>query len=240
MTRRSVALRRQRFIMLRGDRNTRLERGLAGAVLLATLGFAVSCRSAPTDRVRIGWSQRGEASWYGMPFHGRRTASGERYDMYRMSAAHRELPFGTVVEVHNVENGRRIQVRVNDRGPFVRGRVLDLSYAAATELDMVRTGTAAIELRVVELGQMPLPASAILTVQVGAFQTRSRAETLASELADDFPEVRVEESLPWFRVRIGTFADAGEAEEVRQRLRRRGYHSVVTRAGMGPRLSDET
>ena len=143
--------------MSRRVRRSRLERGVVGALLLVTLGFAVSCRSATRDRVRIGWSQRGEASWYGMPFHGRRTASGETYDMYRMSAAHRELPFGTVVEVHNVDNGRRIQVRVNDRGPFVRDRVLDLSYAAATELDMVHSGTARIELRVVELGQVPLP-----------------------------------------------------------------------------------
>jgi rare lipoprotein A len=209
-------------------------------VLLTTLGFAVSCRSASPDRVRIGWSERGEASWYGMPFHGRQTASGERYDMHRMSAAHRELPFGTVIEVRNVDNGRRIQVRVNDRGPFVRDRILDLSLAAATELDMVRTGTASIELRVVELGQTPLPASAILTVQVGAFQTREKADALAAELADDFPDVRVEESSPWYRVRVGTYTDSGTAEEMRRRLRRRGYHSVLTRAGLGPLLSDET
>jgi rare lipoprotein A len=226
--------------MSRGDWSSRLARGVSGALLLATLGAAVSCRSAAPDRVRIGWSQRGEASWYGMPFHGRRTANGERYDMHRMSAAHRDLPFGTVVEVRNVDNGRRIQVRINDRGPFVRGRILDLSYAAATELDMVRAGTAAIELRVVELGQMPLSAAAVLTVQVGAFQNRERAEALAAELLAAFPDVRVEESHPWFRVRIGIFAQAAAAEELRKRLRRRGYHSVVTRAGSGPRLSDET
>ena len=225
--------------MFTEGRRSRLARGLAGALLLVTLGFAVSCRSATRDSVRIGWSQRGEASWYGMPFHGRRTANGERYDMYRMSAAHRDLPFGTVVEVHNVDNGRRIQVRVNDRGPFIRGRILDLSFAAAEELDMVRTGTAAIELRVVELGQVPLPASAILTVQVGAFQDRERADTLAAELVAAFPEVRVEESPPWYRVRVGTFAATGAAEAVRKQLRRRGYHSVITRAGSGPRLSGE-
>lgn len=225
--------------MPRGVPRSRLELGLVAALLLATLGSAVACRSARTDRVRIGWSQRGEASWYGMPFHGRRTASGERYDMYRMSAAHRELPFGTVVEVRNVDNGRRIQVRINDRGPFVRGRILDLSYAAAQELDMVRTGTATVELRVVELGEGPLPASAILTVQVGAFQARERAEALARELARDFADVRIEEASPWYRVRVGTFADSREAEELRRRLRRRGYHSIVTRAGLGPRLSGD-
>ena len=226
--------------MSRRDLRSRLAQGVSGALLLLTLGVVVSCRSAGPVRVRIGWSQRGQASWYGLPFHGRRTANGERYDMYRMSAAHRHLPFGTVVEVRNVDNGRRIQVRVNDRGPFVRDRILDLSYAAAAELDMVRTGTASIELRVVELGQVPLPASAILTVQVGAFQDRGRADALAAELTDLFPEVRVEEALPWYRVRIGTFGDSDEAEAVRDRLRRKGYHSVVTRAGMGPRLSDAT
>ena len=223
-----------------GDSHPRLVRGVSGALLLLTLGFAVSCRTAGPSRVRIGWSQRGEASWYGMPFHGRRTANGEKYDMYRMSAAHRDLPFGTVVEVRNVENGRRVQVRVNDRGPFVRGRILDLSYAAATELDMVRIGTASIELRVVELGEMPLAGSTLVNVLVGSFQQRDRADALAAELVAAFPDVRVEEALPWYRVRVGTFSDLGEAEAVREQLRRRGYHCVVTRAGMGPRLSDET
>jgi rare lipoprotein A len=218
----------------------RLARWVSGALLLVALLSLPSCRSATRDRVRIGWSQRGEASWYGMPFHGRRTANGERYDMYRMSAAHRDLPFGTVVEVHNVANGRRIQVRVNDRGPFVRDRILDLSYAAATELDMVRTGTAHIELRVVEVGQVPLPTSAVLTVQVGAFQQRDRADALAAELADDFPDVRVEESLPWYRVRVGTFTSSADARATSDRLRRRGYHSVLTRAGLGPRLSEDS
>jgi rare lipoprotein A len=107
-----------------------------------------------------------------MPFHGQRTASGELYDMYRMTAAHRELPLGTVVQVRNLDNGRRVQVRINDRGPFVRGRILDLSYAAATALDMVRTGTAEVELRVIEMRVLAPSPTAVLTVQVGAFQDR--------------------------------------------------------------------
>src|SRR5687767_3097117 len=163
-------------------RSLPLAAALCVALAAASL-FLASCRSATRDHVRIGWSQRGEASWYGYPFHGQRTASGERYDMYLMTAAHRELPVGTVVEVKNLANGRRVQVRINDRGPFVRGRIIDLSYGAATELDMVRAGTADIELRVVEMGQQSLPVDTVLTVQVGAFQTRERADALLAKLA---------------------------------------------------------
>jgi rare lipoprotein A len=209
----------------------------AFALLLGTLLALAACRTAEKGRVRIGWSERGEASWYGMPFHGQRTASGERYDMYAMTAAHKELPLGTVVEVRNVENDRRVQVRINDRGPFVKGRILDLSYAAARELDVVRMGTAEIELRVIELGEPVLAPSDVLTVQVAAFQDKEHADELLARLAPDFPDARIDESQPWYRVRIGTFTDPGAAEDVRDRLRRKGIVSIVTRAGMGPMLS---
>jgi len=211
------------------------------AAALCVLLLALSgCRSGTRDRVRIGWTERGQASWYGLPFHGQRTASGERFDMYVMTAAHRELPMGTVVEVKNLDNGRRLQVRINDRGPFVRGRILDLSYAAARELDMIRLGTAAIELRVVEMGQQTLPVDTVLTVQVGAFQDRDRADALLAKLvAGDFGDARIEELLPWYRVRVGTFNTWADAEELQQRLLRRGFRSLVMRAGMGPVLSEE-
>src|SRR5262249_54198360 len=98
----------------------RLQPWLAAAALgvCLVLGLA-GCRSSLHDRVRIGWTERGQASWYGKPFDGQPTASGERYDMYQMTCAHRELPLGTVIEVKNLDNDRRVQVRVNDRGPFV-------------------------------------------------------------------------------------------------------------------------
>src|SRR5436190_10896042 len=126
-----------------------LLRGALALLVLASL--LTACHSAERGRVRIGWTEKGEASWYGEPFHGQRTASGERYDMYQMTAAHRELPLGTVIEVRNVENDRRVQVRVNDRGPFVRGRILDLSYAAARELGAEGTGVIRVSLRVIAL-----------------------------------------------------------------------------------------
>jgi rare lipoprotein A len=97
-----------------------------------------------------GWTQEGVASWYGDPFHGRRTASGETYDMDAMTAAHRTLPFGTVLQVVNLDNGRTVQVRVNDRGPYIDGRVIDVSRRAARELDMVGSGTARVYVTVVE------------------------------------------------------------------------------------------
>lgn len=222
----------------RGSRARQGGPALPLVAVAVALAFG-ACRATTPERVRIGWSERGEASWYGMPFHGQRTASGERYDMYLMTAAHRELPLGTVVEVRNLGNDRRVQVRVNDRGPFVKGRILDLSYAAATELDMVRTGTAAIELRVIELGARSPSPTAVLTVQVGAFQDRQRADALLARLLTQFADARIEESLPWYRVRVGSFTDLGAARDLQEVLRRRGFRSIVTRAGLGPVLSQQ-
>lgn len=97
-----------------------------------------------------GWRQTGVASWYGDPFHGRRTASGEVYDMERLTAAHQTLPFGTRVRVENLDNGMAVTVRINDRGPFVKGRILDLSRRAARELGMIGSGTARVQITVLE------------------------------------------------------------------------------------------
>jgi rare lipoprotein A len=98
----------------------------------------------------MGPYQIGTASYYGRRFHGRRTANGERFDMYGFTAAHRVLPLGSVIRVTNVSNGRSVRVRVNDRGPYIRGRVIDLSYAAAYRLGMVRSGLARVQIELVE------------------------------------------------------------------------------------------
>ena len=97
---------------------------------------------------RRGDSEEGTASWYGKKYHGRRTSSGERYDMHAMTAAHRDLPFGTVVRVTNLRNGKNVRVTINDRGPFVEGRIIDLSYAAAKKLDMVRDGVVPVRVEI--------------------------------------------------------------------------------------------
>lgn len=174
--------------------------------------------------------ERGLASWYGDEFHGRPTASGEIFDMHRPSAAHRTLPFGTVVRVTNLDNGRTIDVRINDRGPFVRGRILDLSKAAAARLDMVRAGVARVELWIVD---SPTERDAVrraetaYLVQAGAFLEPSRARTLAQGLRRLDSRFRVYSSGGWHRVQARGL-DASAAEDLRRRLVHAGIEAVVT------------
>jgi rare lipoprotein A len=124
--------------------------GLAGLLIVACLAAACAGRkdatTVPGRTPAAEAFDRGIASWYGRKFHGRKTASGERYDMHELTAAHRSLPFGTIVRVVRVDTGDAIVVRINDRGPFVDGRIIDLSYAAAKEIDMIRDGVAQVEL----------------------------------------------------------------------------------------------
>ena len=142
-----------------------------------------------------GFTQRGIASWYGREFHGRRTSSGEAYDMYKMTAAHKTLPLPTYVSVRNLGTGRTIVVRVNDRGPFHGNRILDLSYAAATKLGIARRGTGLVEVRALEPGSSPRRAERArrarsemsrptgLFVQAGSFRAASNARALRTRLA---------------------------------------------------------
>lgn len=120
---------------------------------LSLLGSACGGRHLPRDTPRLAdYTERGLASWYGKKFHGRRTANGERFDMHRPSAAHKTLPFGVSVRVTNLDNGRKIVVRINDRGPFVEGRIIDLSKAAAKKLGMIEAGVVPVKIEVVDLG----------------------------------------------------------------------------------------
>lgn len=120
------------------------------------------------------YAETGIASWYGHPYHGRPAANGEIYDMEKLTAAHRTLPFDTVVRVTNLENQKSIDVRINDRGPFVDGRIIDLSHAAAVAIDMIGPGTAKVRMDVIKLPDL-VPA-ALFAVQVGAFRDRANAE----------------------------------------------------------------
>ena len=126
----------------------------AGAVLLAaSLALAAGCarrRVSVAKPVRIGWTQTGVASWYGVPYDGRRASSGEIFDMHALTAAHRTLPFNTWLEVTNLQNGKRVEVRINDRGPFVDGRIIDLSMGAAEKIDMVRAGIVKVRVKVIK------------------------------------------------------------------------------------------
>ena len=135
-----------------------------------------------------GYLERGVASWYGPGFHAANTSNGERYDMYAMTAAHKTLPLPCYVQVTNLRNGRSVIVRVNDRGPFKDGRIIDLSYSAASKLDMLREGTTFVEVRALAPGQAAAspPASGrdgtSLYVQAGAFSTEANASRLLAQL----------------------------------------------------------
>ncbi len=176
-----------------------------------------------------GMVQKGLASWYGPGFHGRRTASGEVFDKHAMTAAHRDLPLGTLIAVKNLENGRQTEVRINDRGPFAKRRILDLSYGAAKVLEMVRAGVARVELRVLRLGaSLPGEAfTAAYTVQVGAFRDPVNAASLLESLVSDFPATEVRSDATLHRVQVGRFAAQAEAEELCAKLKQRGFAAFV-------------
>ncbi len=181
----------------------------------------------PSNR---GYLERGVASWYGTKFHGKATATGEPYDMHAMTAAHKTLPLPACVEVVNLSNGRRIIVRVNDRGPFVDNRIIDLSYAAAHSLDMVRDGTALVEVRSLN-GASAAPAEAMagraaraMYVQSGAFSDRANADRQAEWLNQyglgtvQIRTVKAASGAVVHRVWIGPVPDVASFDETVARL----------------------
>ncbi len=170
--------------------------------------------------------ESGVASWYGHPFHGRRTANGEVYDMHLLTAAHQHLPFGTVLQVVNRDNGRSVEVRVNDRGPFAKGRILDLSKAGAEALGMIGPGTARVDLYLVS---PPPPDDRVYLVQAGAFRSRGKAESLQGRIQDEFPQldVRVNSEDGWHRVHIGRYDVRSQAAELVRQLKRAGVEAWV-------------
>jgi len=181
----------------------------------ATRG-ALSTTPAP-----IVQGERGIASWYGHPYHGRPTANGEIYNMYGMTAAHRTLPFGTRVNVHDLENGREVTVRINDRGPFIEGRIIDLSYAAAQAMHM--PGIAQVDLEILGLGEgVSIPG--IFAVQVGAFRDPSNAERLKDRIESQFGPVIIQDfdrgDGLFYRVRVGRESTEEAARALAQSLRR--------------------
>jgi len=198
-----------------------------------------------------GYKERGLASWYGMKFHGKRTSSGEPYDLYAMTAAHRSLPLPTYVEVKNLQNGRSVIVRVNDRGPFHEDRIIDLSYTAAVKLGILAYGTGLVEVRAIDTGEAepaptPVPGQEAeatrpaaqekprLYLQAGAFRVRSHAERLRAEIeAQKLGEVRIvapQDGSNLYKVRVGPLQDNGEARRINSALKTLGIndsHSLV-------------
>jgi rare lipoprotein A len=189
-----------------------------------------------------GFRQRGIASWYGKDFHGKKTANGEIYDMYAMTAAHKTLPLGTYVRVHNLENNRKLEVRINDRGPFVRGRIIDLSYTAAKDIGIAGPGTARVE--VVALGtpvstdggssRSYVPGdyfSGNFTFQIGAFVNRENAEKQKRELEKKYKYAHItvfdRGDQVYYRVRVGRFTSLEEAVKQELILIEDGYSNAI-------------
>lgn len=221
-----------------------LGRSSAIRVLVATLPLlltvACSANRKPGDAPSFGRPmQSGMASWYGPGFHGRRTASGEKYNMYDLTAAHPSLPFGTRLMVRNARTGQTVVVRVNDRGPFKKSRILDLSYTAARQVGVFGPGTAYVEIYPAGREEPPQPvlipnvvmeastAPWRYTVQVGAFSDAGRAVELHREIARIYPEVFVHSDGTWNRVQVGLFTDRDQAESLRRELAVMGMTSVV-------------
>ena len=166
----------------------------------------------------VGWTQTGVASWYGEPFHGRRAASGVVYDMDAMTAAHQTIPFGTRIRVENRDNGRSAELVVNDRGPFARGRILDVSRAGARALDMIGPGTARVRITIVEAGDAVSARGGCVLVQVGAFRQRASAEAKRDEVARAGFDAAIEPYGDLYRVVAGPFAEEVAARNAARTL----------------------
>ena len=173
--------------------------------------------------------QYGVASWYGKDFHGKPTSSGEIYDMHQLTCAHKTLPLGTTVMVTNMENGKSLELKVNDRGPFVKERVIDLSYAAAKILGVWEKGTALVKVEVI--GPL-IEQVQQFTVQVGSFVDENNAQKLADELRKSFENVYITtmETLTqkYHRVRVGQFETEEPALNIAEKLSQMGFKVLVT------------
>jgi rare lipoprotein A len=163
--------------------------------------------------------EEGVASWYGVPFNGRRTSNGEIYDMHEFTAAHRTLPFNCVVRVTNLSNGKHTEVRINDRGPFVANRVIDLSLSAAQAIEMVGTGTANVRL---EILSGPNPNVGFFAVQIGAFKVQENAERLKAQMQERYPPVTIatydSPNGTFYRVRVGRLPSEAAAQSLADKL----------------------
>lgn len=173
--------------------------------------------------------ERGVASWYGPRFHKEFTSNGEPYDMYGMTAAHKTLPLPCFVQVTNLLNGKTVVLRVNDRGPFKDGRIIDLSYTAAAKLDILRAGTALVEVRTLTPGESATNSAAVSTlfVQAGAFANAANAEQLAAQLRNrGYSQAFVRSDMvggrTWYRVRLGPIANVPNFDRVVSELKRMG------------------
>ncbi|HEY1424768.1 MAG TPA: septal ring lytic transglycosylase RlpA family protein [Candidatus Acidoferrum sp.] len=177
------------------------------------------------------YSEEGNASWYGAPFHGRRASNGEIYDMNKMTAAHRTMAFGTIVKVTNLTNGKTAVVRIIDRGPFVDNRIIDLSMAAAKEIESIGPGVVPVRLEVISGAD---PFGGFFTVQVGAFKEKDNAEKLRARLNQTYPPSTIQQVAlddgTFYRVRAGKISGERAAQKFADDLHsKEGFHTMVIR-----------
>ena len=185
----------------------------------------------PPSPASIASTETGIASWYGHPYHGRAAANGEIYDMEKMTAAHRTLPFGTQVRVTNLSNGKSVDVRIIDRGPFVAGRIIDLSHAAARVIDMIGSGVAQVRVDILSLPSLA-SAESWYAVQAGAFQDKDRAERLRASLDRDYGAARLvlrRGYPPLWRVLVGKVHTEESANTLAQQVREQTGTGFVVR-----------
>ena len=179
-----------------------------------------------------GYVEEGNASWYGEPFNGRRASNGEIYDMYKLTAAHRTLPFNTVVRVTNLHNDKSTTVRITDRGPFVENRIIDLSLAAAREIESVGPGVVPVRVEVLTPGIDPT--SGYFTVQVGAFRDPNNAQRLRDRLNLSYSPIFIQQydspEGTYYRVRVGKISGEDAARQLGEKLRdQEGFTPFVVR-----------
>lgn len=203
--------------------------------LFAALCFIASCSSVRYEAQPD--TRHGVASWYGSEFHGRPTASGERFDMYALTCAHKELAFGTILKVTNIANNKSARCTVNDRGPFIAGRDIDLSYAAAKDLGLIGSGTGSVRIEYVgrDSGYIKtvryISSSGPYTIQIGSFREIKNARHLKSGLELKYKDVYISEALVnndvFYRVRIGKFNSKTDASRFADMLAEEGYSPLV-------------
>lgn len=192
-------------------------------------------------------AKRGVATWYGSEFHGRPTASGEIYNMYEYTCAHREYPFGTKLRVINLRNGKDVVCTVNDRGPFILGRDIDLSYASAKQIDLIGTGMTEVLMEPIGRDSNYIrhvkysPISGQLTIQVGAFKDFDNAIRLKQSLSLNYNNVYITKTVlrgeTFYRVRVGKFKNYDEAYSIAKIMGQEGYKVLITTFDGG--LKDE-
>lgn len=177
-----------------------------------------------------GWTETGIASWYGAPYHGRKAANGETYDMEQLTAAHRTLPFGAIVRVQRSDNHKAVVVRINDRGPFVDGRIIDLSKAAARAIDLIGPGISRVQLELLSYSTArPQLEDGRYAVQAGSFSDRRNADRLRQRLLRHYDPVEIAPLGDTFRVIVGNRSTQADAEALASSLRQQHLEVFVIR-----------